>query len=113
MATQDLRSMLEGSDRFLTAVEIETSRGLLMAETSRKTAELAKSLSEFDRVDFVALTDNPGGNPHIRPEILGQDLVFRGRDVVINMSCKDYNRNGVESRLWALGSQGFTNVLAL
>ena len=112
-ATQDLRSMLEGSDRFLTAVEIETSRGLLMAETSRKTAELAKSLSEFDRVDFVALTDNPGGNPHIRPEILGQDLVFRGRDVVINMSCKDYNRNGVESRLWALGSQGFTNVLAL
>ena len=112
-ATQDLRSMLEGSDRFLTAVEIETSRGLLMAETSRKTAELAKSLSEFDRVDFVALTDNPGGNPHIRPEILGQDLVFRGRDVVINMSCKDYNRNGIESRLWALGSQGFTNVLAL
>ena len=113
MATQDLRSMLEGSDKFLTAVEIETSRGLLMAETSRKTAELAKSLSEFDRVDFVALTDNPGGNPHIRPEILGQDLVFRGRDVVINKSCKDYNRNGVESRLWALGSQGFTNVLAL
>jgi len=110
---QNLQSMLENSDRFLTAVEIETSRGLLMAEASRKTAELAKSLSEFDRVDFVALTDNPGGNPHIRPEVLGQDLLFRGRDVVINMSCKDYNRNGVESRLWALGSQGFTNVLAL
>ena len=105
--------MLEDTDRFLTAVEIETSRGLLMAEASRKTAELAKSLSEFDRVDFVSLTDNPGGNPHIRPEVLGQDLLFRGRDVVINMSCKDYNRNGVESRLWALGSQGFTNVLAL
>ena len=84
-----------------------------MAEASRKTAELAKSLSEFDQVDFVSLTDNPGGNPHIRPEVLGQDLLFRGRDVVINMSCKDYNRNGIESRLWALGSQGFSNVLAL
>jgi methylenetetrahydrofolate reductase (NADPH) len=105
--------MLEDSNKFLTAVEIETSRGLLMAEASRKTAELAKSLSEFDQVDFVSLTDNPGGNPHIRPEVLGQDLLFRGRDVVINMSCKDYNRNGVESRLWALGSQGFSNVLAL
>jgi methylenetetrahydrofolate reductase (NADPH) len=105
--------MLESGSRFLTAVEIETSRGLLMAEASRKTAELAKALSEFDRVDFVSLTDNPGGNPHIRPEVLGQDLLFRGRDVVINMSCKDYNRNGVESRLWALGSQGFSNVLAL
>ena len=109
----NLQGMLEKSDRFLTAVEIETSRGLLMAEASRKTAELAKSLSEFDRVDFVALTDNPGGNPHIRPEVLGQDLLFRGRDVVINMSCKDHNRNGAESRLWALGSQGFSNVLAL
>ena len=72
--------MLENSDRFLTAVEIETSRGLLMAETSRKTAELAKSLSEFDRVDFVSLTDNPGGNPHIRPEVLGQDLDEERRD---------------------------------
>jgi methylenetetrahydrofolate reductase (NADPH) len=105
--------MLEDTDRFLTAVEIETSRGLLMAEASKKTAELAKTLADFERVDFVSLTDNPGGNPHIRPEVLGQDLLFRGRDVVINMSCKDYNRNGVESRLWALGSQGFTNVLAL
>jgi len=105
--------MLENSDRFLTGVEIETSRGLLMAEESRKTAELAQSLSDFEQVDFVALTDNPGGNPHIRPEVLGQDLLLSGRDVVINMSCKDYNRNGVESRLWALGSQGFSNVLAL
>ena len=111
--SRNLRGMLEEDDRFLTAVEIETSRGLLMAESSRKTAELAKSLSDFDQVDFVALTDNPGGNPHIRPEVLGQDLLLRDRDVVINMSCKDYNRNGVESRLWALGSQGFSNVLAL
>jgi methylenetetrahydrofolate reductase (NADPH) len=109
----NFQGMLENSDRFLTTVEIETSRGLLMAESSRKTTELAKSLSEFDRVDVVALTDNPGGNPHIRPEVLGQDLLFRGREVIINMSCKDYNRNGVESRLWALGSEGFSNVLAL
>ena len=109
----NLQGMLENSDRFLTGVEIETSRGLLMAEESRKTAELAQSLSDFEQVDFVALTDNPGGNPHIRPEVLGQDLLLSGRDVVINMSCKDYNRNGVESRLWALGSQGFSNVLAL
>ena len=85
---QNLRSMLEDSNNFLTAVEIETSRGLLMAKASRKTAELAKSLSEFDQADFVSLTDNPGGNPHIRPEVLGQYLLLRGRDVVINLSCK-------------------------
>ena len=113
LVPNSFREILETKGRFLTAVEIETSRGLLMAEASRKTAELAKSLSEFNQIDLVCLTDNPGGNPHIRPEVLGQDLLFRGRDVVINLSCKDYNRNGVESRLWALGSQGFNNVLAL
>jgi hypothetical protein len=52
---QNLGSMLEDSDKFLTAVEIETSRGLLMAEASRKTAELAKSLSELS----IKLTSSP------------------------------------------------------
>ena len=112
-ASQHLSVMLENSDRFLTTVEIETSRGILMDEDSRKTMNSAQSLAEFDRVDFVSLTDNPGGNPHIRPEVLGQELLSHGREVMINLSCKDYNRNSVESRLWALDSQGFSNVLAL
>ncbi len=94
-------------------VEVETSRGLAMEEAARKESDFARRLSEFEEVDVVALTDNPGGNPHIRPEVLGQDLLYRGREVIINVSCKDYNRNGVESRLWALGSTGFRNILAL
>ena len=84
-----------------------------MGIDARKTMDSAQSLAEFDRVDFVSLTDNPGGNPHIRPEVLGQELLSQGREVMINISCKDYNRNSVESRLWALDSQGFSNVLAL
>lgn len=84
-----------------------------MEEAARKESDFAKRLSEFEGVDVVALTDNPGGNPHIRPEVLGQDLLYRGREVIINVSCKDYNRNGLESRLWALGSTGFNNILAL
>lgn len=108
-----LQKLLEDTDRFLVAVEVETSRGLAMEEAARKENDFARELSEFEGVDVVALTDNPGGNPHIRPEVLGQDLLYRGREVIINVSCKDYNRNGVESRLWALGSIGFRNILAL
>ena len=107
------QNLLENTDRFLVAVEVETSRGLAMEEAARKDNDLARRLSEFDGVDVVSLTDNPGGNPHIRPEVLGQDLLYRGQEVIINVSCKDYNRNGVESRLWALGSTGFKNILAL
>jgi methylenetetrahydrofolate reductase (NADPH) len=33
--------------------------------------------------------------------------------VVIHLSCKDWNRNALESRGWKLGSEGFDNVLAL
>ena len=112
-ASQHLSAMLENSDRFLTTVEIETSRGIFMGRDSRKTMDSAQLLAEFDMVDFVSLTDNPGGNPHIRPEVLGQELLSQGREVMINISCKDYNRNSVESRLWALDSEGFSNVLAL
>jgi methylenetetrahydrofolate reductase (NADPH) len=111
--TPQLKDLLEQSDKFLVAVEVETSRGLAMEDAARKESDFARQLSEFEGVDVVALTDNPGGNPHIRPEVLGQDLLYRGREVIINVSCKDYNRNGVESRLWALGSTGFKNILAL
>lgn len=110
---EPLQKLLEDTDKFLVTVEVETSRGLAMEEAARKESDFAKRLSEFEGVDVVALTDNPGGNPHIRPEVLGQDLLYRGREVIINVSCKDYNRNGVESRLWALGSTGFRNILTL
>ena len=115
LATSDmtLRDLLEKTDRFLITVELETSRGLAMEEDARRVKGMARSLAEAGDADVAFITDNPGGNPHVRPEILGQDLLGHGMEVVINVSCKDYNRNGLESRLWALGSAGLTNVLAL
>src|SRR5262249_49497533 len=44
---------------------------------------------------------------------LGTDLISRGQEVIIHLSCKDWNRNALESRGWKLGSEGFNNVLAL
>jgi methylenetetrahydrofolate reductase (NADPH) len=84
-----------------------------MEESSSRALSLARRLAGSNPVDLICITDNPGGNPHIRPEVLGYELLARGQEVVINFSCKDYNRNGVESRLWSLGSLGFDNVLAL
>ena len=108
-----MRHLLEETDRFLVAVEIETTRGLAMGERARTVTFLARQLAEYQPVDLVCLTDNPAGGPEIRPEVLGQDLLERGQEVVINVSCKDYNRNGIEGRLWALGSTGLHNLLTL
>ena len=47
------------------------------------------------------------------PTRSGTDLVARGQEVVIHLSCKDWNRNALESRAWKLSSEGFDNVLAL
>ena len=108
-----LRHMLGEADRFVIAMELETTRGLAMEESASRTLSLARRLAGSSTVDLVCITDNPGGNPHIRPEVMGYELLARGQEVGINFSCKDYNRNGLESRLWALGSMGFDNVLAV
>ena len=33
--------------------------------------------------------------------------------MIIHLSCKDWNRNALESRGWKLGSEGFRNVLCM
>ncbi len=101
------------ADGFKVAIEVETSRGLAMEAGARHSVELAHAAAEGGRVDAVCFTDNPGGNPHITPETLGRELLDRDIEVVINLSCKDYNRNALEGRLWSLSSLGFENVLCL
>lgn len=105
---------LFGDRDFVIAVEIETSRGLAMESGARHASELALDLAEDANVDILCFTDNPGGNPHITPETLGRTILEKGGvETVINLSCKDYNRNALESRLWSLNSMGFKNILAL
>ena len=101
------------SDGFSVAIEIETSRGLALGDDARHSVELAQAAADGGRVNAVCFTDNPGGNPHITPETLGRELLDRDVEVVINLSCKDYNRNSLEGRLWSLSSLGFRNVLCL
>ena len=62
---------------------------------------------------MLSITDNPGGHAMLSPDTLGTDLISRGQEVIIHLSCKDWNRNALESRGWKLGSEGFDNVLAL
>ena len=49
----------------------------------------------------------------ISADTLGTDLISRGQEVIIHLSCKDWNRNALQSRGWKLASEGFNNVLAL
>lgn len=108
-----LGQLLEETSGFLTIAELTTSRGLINDLSGRKELVLARSLAEHPRFDALSITDNPGGHAMLSADAMGTDLLYRGQDVIIHLSCKDWNRNALLSRCWTLASEGFRNVLAL
>lgn len=108
-----LAELLNRGERFAIGAELVTTRGSVHQPQTRKILRLSSFLSEFDQIDFVSITDNPGGSARISPDSLGVDLSYRGKEVVIHLSCKDNNRNGLESRAWKLANEGLNNILSL
>jgi methylenetetrahydrofolate reductase (NADPH) len=100
------------SNEFMHGIELVTTRGTLQVE-GEKTNRFAHELMESNIFDFISITDNPGGHPMMAPESLGKLLMSKGHNVNIHISCKDRNRNALETRAWQLASDGFTNILAL
>src|SRR5712692_11056312 len=108
-----LRHLLEQTSTFVTVVELVTSRGLITERNGRRVLETARLLAQDPRFHALSITDNPGGRAMLSADTLGTDLISRGQQVIIHLSCKDWNRNALESRAWKLASEGFQNVLAL
>jgi len=65
------------------------------------------------RISAVSITDNPGGNPSLSPDVLGSEIFKCGLDVIVHFACRDLNRVGMESRALQLASMGMKNILAL
>src|SRR5262245_42282407 len=104
---------MQGDFPFLVGIELVSTRGTLADEQGAKTRNLAAELSACPEVDWVSITDNAGGNPMLSPMALGKPILSAGKEVLIHLSCKDMNRNGLESQAWQLASEGFHNILAL
>src|SRR5208337_5131882 len=97
---------------FVYGIEAVTARGLLQVE-GKKTNSFTNEIMDSNIFDFVSITDNPGGNPQMAPECIGKSLLSKGHNVNIHVTCKDRNRNALETRAWQLASEGFTNILVL
>ena len=108
-----LRHLLTSTDKFVVAVELVTSRGLITEQRGQRVLRLARELAPHPSIDALSITDNPAGNAMLSADTMGTDLISRGQEVVIHLSCKDWNRNALQSRAWKLSSEGFHNVLAL
>lgn len=75
--------------------------------------EIARDAFNDGRISAVSITDNPGGNPSLGPDILGSDIFRIGMDVIVHFTCRDTNRLGIESRALNLAMLGMKNILAL
>lgn len=98
---------------FFRGVELVSTRGTMGEADAVKTRRLADEVVACDRIDWLSITDNAGGNPMMSPTTLGKPILYAGQEVLIHLSCKDLNRNSLESTAWQLASEGFHNILAL
>ncbi len=65
------------------------------------------------KIHAVSLTDCPGGNPAISPDVLAREIQAAGLDVLVHFSCRDINRNAIEARAMALARNGIKNLLVI
>ncbi|MFH2094212.1 MAG: methylenetetrahydrofolate reductase C-terminal domain-containing protein [Bacteroidota bacterium] len=110
---KSLKEIFEGENGFLLGLELVTTRGIAQQENSRKVIKFAEDLSKDTRVNWLSITDNAGGNPMFAPDYLGKKIMDWGKNTIIHVACKDFNRNGLESLAWKYASDGFNNLLAL
>jgi methylenetetrahydrofolate reductase (NADPH) len=93
--------------------ELVVGRGFI---TDRKPTEVVRHgrlLAETGWIDAVSITDNAGGHAMLSPDTMATDLLARGQEVIVHVTCKDANRNALVGRGWKLASEGLRNVLCL
>jgi len=105
------RSLLDPG-KFTLTMELVPSRGGRSAAHSRA-LDFARAAASDGRLSAVSITENAGGHPALAPEVLGQEILRLGLDVIIHLSCKDKNRNQIESSLFAWDRAGLRNLLVL
>ena len=116
MATADTRPAFRDlftAGGFVYGAEVVTTRGLLPADASDNLAGFARDLLGDPRIAWISITDSPGGAPMLPPDWLAARVADERRRIVLHMTCKDMNRNGLESSAWRFASEGYNNLLAI
>ncbi len=106
------RRSLFDPEHFTLTFELVPSRGGHSKGQSRLLA-LAREAAADGRLQAVSITENAGGHPALSPEVLGQEIQAMGLEVINHFSCKDKNRNQMESLLFGWDRQGHHNLLVL
>lgn len=106
------RQSLANPEEFTLTVELVPSRGARTTAHSRALTFAEEAVAD-GRLQAVSITENAGGHPALSPEVLGTEIDKLGLDVIIHLSCKDKNRNQIESLLFAWDRASLRNLLVI
>ncbi len=106
------KSSLNNKDLFTLTFELVPGRGSQTAVHTKALA-LARDLVTDGRICAVSITDNAGGYATLSPDVIGREIMSLGMDVIGHFSCKDKNRNKMESVLYGLDRIGLQNLLVI
>jgi methylenetetrahydrofolate reductase (NADPH) len=107
-----LKDALLNPNIFPVTWELVPGRGAREA-VQEKTLVLAKQAAEGKKICALTLTDNPGGTPALSADFMGAEILKLGIETVVHFTCKDKNRNQIESQLYALDRAGVRNLLVM
>jgi len=112
MLENRFRQSLLDSRTFSVAWELVPGRGA-REEAQENALASAIQAAKGGRIHALTITDNPGGNPAILADFLGSEILRLGIEPLVHFTCKDRNRNQIESELYALERSGVRNLLAM
>lgn len=112
MVENSLTESITDKDDFTVTWELIPGRGA--RETNQEEIFTnAEKAAESDKIDGVTITENPGGNPAISAEYLGMKVKELGVEPIVHFTCKDKNRNQIESFLYSLEREEVSNILVM
>jgi len=112
MERKGFRESLLAKKDFIYTLELVPGRGS-RGKSQDEILHLAERVSQSKLIHAVSITDNPGGHPALSPDVIGLEISRLGIDSIIHFTCKDKNRNQIESILYSLDRIGLSNLLVM
>ncbi|MEN8256820.1 MAG: methylenetetrahydrofolate reductase C-terminal domain-containing protein [Thermodesulfobacteriota bacterium] len=106
------KKSISDPDDFTLSFELVPGRGG-RSTVHAKALDQARNMAADGRICAVSITDNAGGHATLAPDVIGQEILAMGLDVISHFSCKDKNRNKMESLLYGWDRIGLHNLLVI
>jgi methylenetetrahydrofolate reductase (NADPH) len=106
------RESLLNTNAFAVTCELVPGRGS-RSKVQDKLLAFAEKAALGRHIQALSITENAGGHPALSPGILGREILKLGIDPLIHLTCKDRNRNQLESCLFAHGREEMYNLLVM